>query len=245
VNGVPMQALEERPKKIAPATLPKSVMCPPNTPNFIPTLRAPHNPVQHAYRSTVLVRCPHPYALVIDDLDKDGQTHLYQWCAILGPGVWQVQNSTLPWHQALLGWDGSDKRNHAGLEFLYPEKGEPLLLVCALGLPEPQPASQNQLGVKAMEVCPVVTMGRTNNSRPQTFYDTLCAGFTGVQARFRMLFIPVRVGEPLPAIDYNAAEARAIITWPEAKDVIAFEVGADNRTRMTINRGGQKIMETP
>ncbi|HEY3328433.1 MAG TPA: hypothetical protein VGK19_00285 [Capsulimonadaceae bacterium] len=38
-----------------------------------------YNPVQRAYRSAVLVRGAHPYAMIVDDLRKDDLPHDYQW----------------------------------------------------------------------------------------------------------------------------------------------------------------------
>ncbi len=46
---------------------------------WLPTLRTRFNAVEYAYRSTGLVRGSHPYAVVVDDICKDENTHLYQW----------------------------------------------------------------------------------------------------------------------------------------------------------------------
>lgn len=52
---------------------------PPLESRWFPTLRTPFNPVAYAYRSVGLVRGNHPYAIVLDDICKDDETHLYEW----------------------------------------------------------------------------------------------------------------------------------------------------------------------
>jgi hypothetical protein len=37
------------------------------------------DPVQRAFRTAGLVRGPHPYAVIVDDIQKDGEPHLYKW----------------------------------------------------------------------------------------------------------------------------------------------------------------------
>lgn len=51
---------------------------------WFPTLRAPFNPVQYAFRSAGLVRGKHPYAIVVDDIRKDDESHDYTWQMIGG-----------------------------------------------------------------------------------------------------------------------------------------------------------------
>jgi hypothetical protein len=41
--------------------------------------RAPNNPVEHCWRTGVLVRGPHPYALIVDDVQKDDHDRDYDW----------------------------------------------------------------------------------------------------------------------------------------------------------------------
>ncbi len=51
---------------------------------WFPTLRASFNPVRYAFRSTGLVRGKHPYALIVDDIRKDDESHRYDWQMIGG-----------------------------------------------------------------------------------------------------------------------------------------------------------------
>ena len=38
-----------------------------------------YNPVQRAFRTTILIRGSKPYVLIIDDIQKDDKPHSYQW----------------------------------------------------------------------------------------------------------------------------------------------------------------------
>lgn len=42
-------------------------------------MRLKHYPVQYAYRTAGLVKGKHAYALIVDDIKKDDQEHLYEW----------------------------------------------------------------------------------------------------------------------------------------------------------------------
>jgi len=57
---------------------------PPLSNPWFPTLRAPFNPVRYAFRSAGLVRGRHPYAVCIDDIRKNDESHLYEWQMIGG-----------------------------------------------------------------------------------------------------------------------------------------------------------------
>ncbi len=46
---------------------------------WLPTLRARFNSMAYAFRSAGLIRGAHPYAIVIDDICKDENTHVYTW----------------------------------------------------------------------------------------------------------------------------------------------------------------------
>lgn len=52
---------------------------PPLHNSWFPTLRTRFNPVAYAYRSAGLIRGSHPYAILIDDIRKDEEIHLYEW----------------------------------------------------------------------------------------------------------------------------------------------------------------------
>ena len=52
--------------------------------NYSPAYWKDHTPVRRAFRTAALVRGPRPYALVMDDIRKDGNSHHYTWRMLLG-----------------------------------------------------------------------------------------------------------------------------------------------------------------
>ena len=42
-------------------------------------MRIPNYPVEYAFRSAGLIKGRHDYVLIVDDLQKDGKEHLYEW----------------------------------------------------------------------------------------------------------------------------------------------------------------------
>ena len=50
-------------------------------------VRSPYNPVQCAYRSALLRRGAHPYALVADSIQKDGESHRYEFLLRIAPDL--------------------------------------------------------------------------------------------------------------------------------------------------------------
>jgi hypothetical protein len=60
------------------------------------------------------------------------------------------------------------------------------------------------------------------------------------QARFRILLIPFRSGEPLPATVLS--ENGASVTWADQRDDWHFVVGDDGRTRCRLTRNGEACL---
>lgn len=205
--------------------------------NFMPNVRAPYNPVEYVFRSTGLIRGKNSYGLIIDDLRKDDKEHLYQWNGILGPGVWQARSDELPRNQVWLAWDKTEKRHHAGEDYLRPRKGDPVLLVCALGLPDPDPKGPRPIGTKSLE-------GPGGRWNAQTFYDSLLIDIKADLARYRLLLIPMKYQDKMPVIEYDDEKQIAKVSWDNQQDEISFQIGKDGRTRASVKRNGKTIMGT-
>ncbi len=94
--------------------------------------------MKYVYRTAGLVRGTHPYGFVVDDLKKDDSDHLYQWVGMLNGGVWKAAVADLPANEVALGYrEGDPALNSAVVQpAIEPQPGEPLLVVCALGLKE-------------------------------------------------------------------------------------------------------------
>ncbi len=205
--------------------------------NFMPTVRAPYNPVAYVYRSAGILRGKHSYGLIVDDAKKDDTARLYQWTASMGQGVWQALGENLPKNQMLLARHTTDKTHHAGEPFLRPRDGEPVLLLCALGNEESGVPSLKAVQGKTLE-------GVEAAGSAQSFYDMVSVNLKAVEAHFKILLIPMRYGDPSPEIKWDAKTGTAQVSWNDQADEITFMRGADGRTKAAVSRDGKAIAKT-
>ena len=198
-----------------------------NFANWIPTLRALWNPVRYVYRSAGLVRGEHPYGILVDDARKDDKPHQYQWAGMLAKGVWQAGMDNLPPGAVVLGYRKEREATWGKSRsetMIRPQAGEPLLLVYDLGQHTP--------------LVETATDGPDEGKGPLP-YNRLT--FTGneTEARFKILMIPFRAGDPLPTV--TVRKNKATIQWAGQTDTIQFDTGSDNRTRLTVSRNDAVI----
>jgi hypothetical protein len=208
--------------------------------NWIPTLRAPFNPVQYVFRSTGLLRGAHPYGVVADDVKKDDQTRLYQWTGMLGTGVWQANVEGLPANQILLAYREPDPKKKpapgAAAEPIAPENGAPVLLVCALGMTESGDASMPLMKVETATDGPDDGKGKTST------YDRLVVNRRASEAAYRVLLIPLKQDHAQPEITYDASSGKATIKWTNQTDVLTFTTGRDHRSTVRVERDGEVVV---
>ena len=207
--------------------------------NWIPTSRAPFNPMQRVFRTIGLVRGYKPYGFVLDDLKKDAAPHLYQWFGMLNGGVWQADVPNLPPNQVALAYRAGDPKldSNAVKPAITPQAGEPLLLVCALGMADS--------GDTALPLFQIATCEgpKDKTGKPQ-YYDRLAINRRAAAVNFRVLLIPFRAGEPLPQISVDAANGIATVTCAGQRDEIKFSSDADRRTHVSVTRDGKEIVSS-
>ncbi|MEN9840860.1 MAG: hypothetical protein RL376_660 [Verrucomicrobiota bacterium] len=216
--------------------------------NWGPTLRvASANPVKSAFRTAGLVRGPHPYALILDDVDKgDAREHAYDW-------VMQVPNSVRladiempkgnPSSAVLVKAPGGDQWRMTDVQASPP--GTPALLVVLLDVPvtvgpqlwnffkaTEQPFRLDVRTYTSERSEQIITRTRLYISRRDTVL------------RSRLALIPFKIGEPLPKITWDAAQATTTLAWPDQKDSLVFSALAE-RTQVNISRAGTEIIATP
>ncbi len=208
--------------------------------NWFPNFQYSHNPVEYVYRTAGLVKGKHPYAVIADDLKKDDKSHLYCWTAYLGRRVWRIRDDKLPPNMLLLGVDPSreEKPHHAGIGAMrHIKKGSPALLAVVLSptdTEDPNEALIETVTVRGQRP-PVSRRGW----QAESFSDRLQSCYRGVEAKFRILLIPVKYGETYPEITVNGDEAE--IKWPDQKDVISFSKGRNGAAEVSVSRDGKKI----
>ena len=192
-------------------------------------VRYPHNPVQRAFRSIAFERGPHPWLLVVDDIQKDNEERLYEWLMQTGPDteIASVKDGDI------ILCDATAPRGNDGLP--RPRKGDRLLLVRVLDLGHP-------------------AQTRDYHARPsarlETFErrDTLDPGPDGLGGRtfgldkrlviasrsmapdFKILLYPHRQGDPLPKTAWNDDRSRLTITTPGGQQTLTLSRSGDNRT---------------
>jgi hypothetical protein len=206
--------------------------------NYIPTSRAPFNPMRHVFRSTGLVRGAHAYGFVVDDLKKDDSSHLYQWAGMLNGGVWRANVAGLPANTVALGSrEGDpDDKSAAPPAVISPAAGEPLLLVVALG---PDASGDPQKPLFQVERIP----GPPEKKGAAQFFDRLTVNLRAAEARFRILLVPVRAGSEIPRVSFDPVAQTAVVAWKDQTDVFSFTQGADGRTQIEIQRGAETILK--
>ncbi len=205
--------------------------------NPLAASRAPFNTVEFAYRSVGLIRGNHPYAIVVDDVKKDAQTRLYQWTAMLGPGVWKADVDGAPQGAAVLSFDRSAATVALSADqpakAIMPDDGDPLVVVV--------PVSPFDSGDPSLAVTAVETLwGPPDRKGNPVGYSRLSVNRRGEQAAFRVLLIPMRAGEPWPEI--NVDQQTVTITIGGQTDTVRFRKDG-SRTRFTVEREGQIVVE--
>jgi hypothetical protein len=203
--------------------------------NYIATSRAPFNPMAHVFRTTGLVRGRYPYGFVVDDLKKDDAPRLYQWTAMLNGGVWKADVAGLPAHAVALASSGKDTdlQSKADKPALRPKPGDPILLVYALGM--------ERSGDPTLPLLSVETVGGPPSKTGEAqFHDRLVIHSRTDSVRFRVLFLPLRMGESLPSVTCDPSTTTATVQWGGQVDTHSFNTAANGRTHVKISRTPKK-----
>jgi hypothetical protein len=215
--------------------------------NWGPTMRVESpNPVNFAFRSAALVRGPHPYALILDDVDKgDGRPHDYDWVMQV-PNSVRIADIELPAGNCasavLVKAVGGDQWRMTDVQ--ETPAGTPALLVALLDVPvtagpqlwnfykaTEQPIRLDVRTYTANKTNQILTRTRLYVSRRDTVL------------RSRIALIPFKIGEPLPKIAWDAAQSTATLAWPDQKDSLVFSISG-GRTGVSVLRDGEKILSS-
>jgi hypothetical protein len=195
--------------------------------------------MQCVFRTVGLVRGAKPYGFVVDDLKKDDVAHLYQWTAMLNGGVWQADVPNLAPNQVALAYRAGDPNLNSptAQPAIVPQPGEPLLLVCALGM-----ADSGDTTLPLVQVVRSEAM-KDKAGKPQ-YFDRLIINRRAVDANFRVLLVPIRAGEPLPNISYDAQTGVAKFTGKDQADEVVFTLDNNSRSHVVVRRDGKTVVES-
>ncbi len=220
--------------------------------------RGPHyfnrwNEVDHAFRTFHFARGEKPYILIIDDLNKDGKPHQYDWLFNVGPDIvlHKVENTpkTPNTQNDAMGAVGTDiiltvadqsyERFATGGAFRgaygstysrEPRKGAPMLLVRVLW--------RNSSSMYPLP----------------SFEETDMEGFIAKRVKipamsadpeYRVLLYPYLSGEDLPLTKWNDGRTKLSVSIKGKTDIYSFGKTDGGRTVMTMERDGKLITSTP
>ena len=197
-----------------------------------PVARTPNYPVRKAFRSVGLVRGKHPYALIVDDIQKGDSVHHYDWNGLLEMdlGVAQIARATpaeadSKVYDITLVTTPLPKDKNAPATQPTPldqvAKGEPLLLVRLLDC----------------------KYADSPDNHPPTLIDSpdkkkkmLNLPADAVSPGYKVLLYPYRQGDPLPETAWNHDHTRLTVRLDGVTDTILFTPADSGKTDVGITR---------
>jgi hypothetical protein len=205
--------------------------------NWGPQMRAKYNPVKYAYRTAGIVRGEHPYALIVDDINKDGRLHIYDWQMQIPNGLSLASWWKMPQDLIVLVREEDAEQ---GDRFTRPKKGAPCLAVLVLNkTPEPRQGQYDRSFAPA-EI----------RRQSVTGTDRLVIATRAVDPKFRIVLVPLRWGEPMPQVVVGDDPSTCKLQWIEdgnsgdriaQEDVLTFSGGEDGRTRLAVSRDNRVV----
>jgi hypothetical protein len=206
-----------------------------NYSNYIATSRALFNPMHFVYRSVGLVRGKHAYGIIIDDLKKDENTHLYQWTAMLNGGVWQADLAGRNEHEMILAMGKYDAKKVTPANNIKPQKGDPLLMLYVLNTVE-----NSEIGSSVIKVS--TEKGPDDKQGKEQFYNRIAINTTSKEAHYKVLLIPFRYGEELPEFKFEMNHLN--ILWKDGQiDQLNFSE-TKGRNKISVLRNGKAIVDS-
>ena len=197
-------------------------------------VRLPHNSVQRAFRSVVFSRSATPWLLVVDDIQKDDNEHLYEWLMQTG---FNTETISIKGNDIILG-DATVTRNAQGM--LMPKKGDRQLLVRVLDLNDPsdphlyttKPSFRLEAFERKDTLLPEEKTGALSGSRSFGMDKRLVIASRAVAPDFKILLFPHRHGDPLP-----------VTTWHEGNSQLTLEAGLEKwMLSFTKDKAGRTLI---
>jgi hypothetical protein len=194
--------------------------------SLTPVVAQPNYPVKKAYRTAGIVRGKYPYALVVDDIQKDDAVHHYDWILVLQPDLQIVRIDGL---DVLLTGDPEAQ----------PKKDESLPPVRAEG---PVKAGQPMLLVRLLS-----RDGKADDKPPALIDELkekrntirrLVLPADAVAPGYKVLLYAYKEGDALPKTAWNDRRDRVTIEWPGQVDTVAFAPAPCGKTNLAVTRGG-------
>lgn len=195
--------------------------------------RATNNPVRYCWRTGVLVRGSHPYAIIIDDVKKDDTERTYDWYMQIPDDVEFVPQA----NGSVLLIEKNEQRTYNR-----PNVGSRRLLILPMGGGKPS--------VKLEEYTSGVSRDIAHRAR------RLVISRKANEGRFRVVLYPFRttvepagargrenwemypLGAAVPAVSPPTSKT-FFLKFEDQKHEWTFTAGADGRSRIRLQRGGE------
>ena len=181
-----------------------------------PAIRQVNTPVLRAFRTAGLVRGPHPYVLVVDDIERDGLPARYDWNLTLEKDVVALPASAKLGEPGDIVFVGKASPDEKGV----PRAGEPALLLRLLE------ARGERLSTFFGE---------------RDKMNLFSIRFRAPEPDFKVLLHAFRVGDPLPTTTWHSKERKLAVVFPGQSDIIAFEPTASGKTNVVLTREGREL----
>ena len=197
-------------------------------------IRYPHNPVERAFRTVAFDRGKQPYVLLVDDIQKDQNEHLYEWLMQTGMNT-EIASIT---DNDIVLCDATVSRDANGV--VKPKKGDRLLLVRVLELGEPRgdmayqsrPSVRLETFERRDTLAGTVVKGTLLGGRTFGLDKRLVIASRSVAPNFKILLYPFRSGDPLPTTSWNEARTMLTIETASGKRTLSMTKSANGRTQL-------------
>jgi hypothetical protein len=212
-----------------------------------------NNPMKQAYRTVHLARGKTPYVLVVDDADKDGREHLYEWNMTLPHDVelFKANHPELGGRRVepLAGREGdliltrpNTPRDPKTGELMVKE-GDPLCLVRVLWRNSPYGYPLPRLQRTGNHIVRKV-VGKINSTDRLETFSSLCIPAVSTSPEFRIMIYPYRHGEPMPTTKWNADRTQLTVKLGENVDRYDFAQTDGGRTVFSMARNQEPALQT-
>ena len=190
--------------------------------------------VKKAFRTAGLVRGPHPYSLIVDDLQIDDAPHHYDWGMVLADDLTLGSSKLI-----------TASANGSQAEAILNEAPKPDPKAAA------PPETDRHLLVRAFVDGPLTDKSAfldilTLPNPPQRDMEINKFHLTsdGVSAGLKVLLFPYKDGQGLPATMWSTDHHTLTVAWPDQTDTVTFTPGEGGRTHVSVSRGNQELADT-
>lgn len=185
--------------------------------------RKTNTPVRHAYRTIGMVKGPHPYVLIADDIQKDESENLYEWLMMLEP---DLSTYTIEGNDILLCNQKKIDYIKQGFNIKTKaiEDGTPMLLIRVIDMNLPEDYNSNP-SIR-MEIIEKFDTYEGKRGRSFGVDKRLVIPSRSVHPDFKILLFPHRSGDDLPLTNWN--KKTGILEIQVADDIDTFTFSSEH-----------------